>query len=83
MPDSSEDDVSADPHVARTRETGGADPERDGHPGGADADDPDGATTTGTDENEEFVGRVTGQDAGYSGETGAEARAAASRAEGR
>ena len=37
--------------------------------------DPDGSSTTGTDENEEFVGRVAGDDAGYSGETGAEARA--------
>ena len=37
--------------------------------------EPDAPATTGTDENDEFVGRVAGQDAGYSGETGAEARA--------
>lgn len=29
------------------------------------------------DEDEEYVGRVTGQDAGYAGETGGERRAAA------
>jgi hypothetical protein len=33
--------------------------------------------TTGTTPNEEFVGRVSGDDGGYEGETGAEARAAA------
>jgi hypothetical protein len=75
MHGSSEPDVEADPNVARTRETGGVDGARndgarnDGH--GSD----DGPSTTGTDENETFVGRVAGQDAGYSGETGAEARA--------
>jgi hypothetical protein len=66
MDGSSEADVAADPHVAASRETGGAD--RDG-------DTRDGPATTGTDENETFVGRVAGQDAGYAGETGAEARA--------
>ena len=35
------------------------------------------AGTTGTDENEEFVGRAAGRDLGYAGETGAEARAEA------
>ena len=70
MHGSSEPDVETDRNVARTRETGGAD-SRD-HSGGPE---PDGSATTGTDENEEFVGRVAGQDAGYSGETGAEARA--------
>ena len=43
--------------------------------------DPDGGSTTGTDENEEYVGRVAGEDAGYAGETGAEARAEAARRE--
>jgi len=33
------------------------------------------ATTTGTGPSEEFVGRVSGQDVGYAGETGAERRA--------
>jgi hypothetical protein len=59
-----EEDVQADPSVARTRETGGG-------PG----DDADQATTTGTGTSEEFVGRVAGQDAGDVGESGAEARA--------
>ncbi|MCU1660039.1 MAG: hypothetical protein JWR58_104 [Pseudonocardia sp.] len=74
MHGSSEPDVAADPHLARTREAGGAEPGREHHPDDERAD-PDGPSTTGTDENEEFVGRVTGQDAGYAGETGAEARA--------
>lgn len=66
--------MAADPRLARTRETGGLDPDRKDRPqdGGTD---PDGHSTTGADEIEEFVGRVSGQDAGYSGETGAEARA--------
>jgi hypothetical protein len=81
MPSTSEDDVSADTHLARTRETGGVDPADKG-PSGRDDVDRDGSTTTGTDENEEFVGRVAGQDAGYSGETGAEARSEQARTEG-
>lgn len=63
-PDTAEDDVRPDPGVARSRETGGG-------PG----DDHDRATTTGTGENEEFVGRVAGQDEGDDRESGAEARA--------
>lgn len=74
MHGSSEPDVAADPNVARSRETGGVDPDRKRRPDD-DAVDPDGPSTTGTDENEKFVGRVAGQDAGYTGETGAEARA--------
>lgn len=70
MHGSSEPDVATDPHLARTREVGG-DRDREQRP--------DGPSTTGTDENEEFVGRVAGQDAGYAGETGAEARAEESR----
>jgi len=58
------EDVESDPAVARTRETGGGP--------GADEDE---ATTTGAGENEEFVGRVSGQDAGDDRESGAEARA--------
>lgn len=63
-PATAEDDVEPDSAVARTRETGGG-------PG----DDGDEATTTGTGKNEEFVGRVAGQDEGDDRESGAEARA--------
>ena len=75
MHETSEPDVEVDPQVARQRDTGGVDPERKDR---ADVrhGDPDGPSTTGTDENETFVGRVSGQDAGYAGETGAEARSA-------
>ena len=45
--------------------------------GGVPNDQPDGGSTTGTSVNQEFVGRIAGQDVGYAGETGAEARAAA------
>lgn len=62
-----EDDVDEDSALANSRETGG-DPNADGK---------DAESTTGTGESEGFVGRVSGQDAGYAGETGAEARAAA------
>lgn len=73
MHGSSEPDVAADPQLARTRETGGTEPEDKKHPHDDEAGS-DGASTTGTDENETFVGRVAGDDAGYAGETGAEAR---------
>jgi hypothetical protein len=63
-PPTAEPDVEGDDHTARTRETGGA-----------DHDDGDSATTTGTGENEEFVGRVSGQIEGDAGWSGAEARA--------
>ena len=69
----SEPDVEVDPQVARSRETGGVDPQQKDRPADERAD-PDGSSTTGTDESEQFVGRVAGDDAGYSGETGAEAR---------
>jgi hypothetical protein len=72
MHGSSESDVAADPHLARTRETGGS---PDGHP--TDRTEGDAPGTTGTGEGEEFVGRVAGQDLGYAGQTGAEARAEA------
>lgn len=74
MHGSSEPDVEVDPNVARNRDTGGVDPDRKDRPDPGHGD-PDGPSTTGTDENETFVGRVAGQDAGYEGETGAEARA--------
>ena len=63
-PATAEDDVEPDPGVARTRETGGG-----------SGDTGDQATTTGTGTSEEFVGRVSGQDEGDVGESGAEARA--------
>lgn len=63
-PATAEGDVEPDTAVARTRETGGG-------PG----DDGDQASTTGTGKNEEFVGRVSGQDEGDDRESGAEARA--------
>jgi hypothetical protein len=72
MHGSSEPDVEVDPHLARTRETGGS---PDGHP--ADRAEGDAPGTTGTGEAEEFVGRAAGRDLGYAGETGAEARAEA------
>ena len=40
-----------------------------------DADDA--ASTTATSDTDEYVGRVAGDDVGYAGETGAEARAEA------
>lgn len=64
-----ETDVDDDEAVANSRETGG-DPDAEGEDAGA---------TTGTGQSEEFVGRVSGQDAGYEEETGAEARAAEQR----
>jgi hypothetical protein len=59
-----ESDVRGDPATPDTR-SGGGEPERTG------GEDP---STTGPGANETFVGRVSGQDAGYSGRTGAEAR---------
>lgn len=64
--DDREADVEQDEALANSRQTGG-DPDADGE---------DAGSTTGTGESQEFVGRVSGQDVGYAGETGAEARAA-------
>ena len=61
-----EEDVGRDDGEALSRATGGVDSDTD-----------DAAGTTGTGESEEFVGRVSGQDEGYAGETGAERRQAA------
>lgn len=61
----SESDVPEDPHVAGARDTGGR--EVDG--------EPDKHSTTGTTRDDSYVGRVSGEDAGYAEETGAEARA--------
>lgn len=60
------EDVEGDQNLANSRVTGGS-----------DSEEGDAATTTGTGVTEEYVGRVAGQDEGYAGETGAEARAAA------
>ena len=60
-----EDDVDPDDGQALSRETGGVE----------DPSQPDQGSTTGTTPSEEFVGRVSGQDVGYAGETGAERRA--------
>lgn len=65
----SDSDVAADPMTARARETGG-DPDRQDRGGRPDAAE----STTGTGENETFVGRVAGVDETDAGETGAEAR---------
>jgi hypothetical protein len=63
----SESDVADDRRVVEARDTGGrpADGESDTH------------SSTGTSENETYVGRVAGQDSADAGETGAEARAEA------
>ena len=65
-PSPGEEDVDRDDAQALSRATGGV-----------GSDQPDAASTTGTGESEEFVGRVAGQDVGYAGETGAERRQAA------
>ena len=61
-----QDDVNQDEGQALSRATGGVE----------DPSAPDQGSTTGTTPSEEFVGRVSGQDVGYAGETGAERRAA-------
>lgn len=58
-----------DAPVAASRDTGGVE----------NPDHPDQQSTTGTTPTEKFVGRVAGQDVGYAGETGAEARSEAIR----
>ena len=66
--DGYEEDVEPDEAQALSRAEGGE--QQDGVP--------DQNSTTGTTPNEDFVGRVSGDDGGgYEGETGAEARAAA------
>ena len=62
-----QDDVVDDDAQALSRATGGVE-----QPAA-----PDQGSTTGTTPSEQFVGRVSGQDVGYAGETGAERRAAA------
>jgi hypothetical protein len=60
-----EDDTAADPARADSRATGGV----------TDGGKPDQGSTTGTTPDDEYVGRVAGQDVGYEEETGAERRA--------
>lgn len=60
-----QDDVADDDAQALSRATGGVE----------DPSAPDQGSTTGTTPSEQFVGRVSGQDVGYAGETGAERRA--------
>ncbi|WP_375491324.1 hypothetical protein [uncultured Jatrophihabitans sp.] len=60
----SESDTKPDDKLAESRETGGV----------PDADDPNQGSTTSTTPDGEYVGRVAGDDVGYAGETGAEAR---------
>lgn len=67
--DKAESDVAADPNVAESRDVGGV----------AADDAEDQASTTGSSPTPTFVGRVAGDDVGYAGETGAEARAEAER----
>jgi hypothetical protein len=61
-----EDDVPRDDRQALSRASGGV----------PDDAQPDQGSSTGTTPNDEVVGQVAGQDVGYSGETGAERRAA-------
>lgn len=63
--DRTESDVASDEHLAESRETGGV----------PDSTKPDQGSTTGTTPDDEYVGRVAGQDVGYAEETGAERRA--------
>ena len=60
-----EEDTDPDDAQALSRATGGV----------ADPEAPDQGSTTGTTPNEEFVGRVAGQDVGYAEEQGGERRA--------
>jgi hypothetical protein len=64
-----ESDVDPDFQRADSRDTGGVPNE--------DADDQ--GSTTGSTPSGEYVGRIAGQDVGYAGETGAEARAEQAR----
>lgn len=63
--DTPEPDVDTDEERVDSRATGGV----------ADRDKPDQGSTTGTTPDDEYVGRVAGQDVGYAEETGAERRA--------
>jgi hypothetical protein len=60
-----ESDVEGDEARVDSRDTGGVE----------DPAKPDQGSTTGTTPDDDYVGRVAGQDVGYAGETGAERRA--------
>ena len=78
MPDrgvDTEKDVPVDEATAASRATGGHQDDTEDHTEDDVTGDAQG--TTGTGESGEFVGRVSGQDEGYAGLTGAEARASA------
>jgi hypothetical protein len=60
-----EADVDPDDERVDSRATGGV----------PDPDKPDQGSTTGTTPDDQYVGRVAGQDVGYEEETGAERRA--------
>jgi hypothetical protein len=62
-------DAPQDTGVAASRDTGGV--ENDAYP--------DQQSTGGTTPDATYVGRIAGDDVGYAGETGAEARAEADR----
>jgi hypothetical protein len=62
--DRPEADADDEQHVAGSRATGGVEGEEE-----------DQASTTGSTETPEFVGRIAGADIGYEEETGAERRA--------
>ncbi|MBE7189568.1 hypothetical protein [Jatrophihabitans endophyticus] len=62
--DKGEPDTEGDEAVANSRATGGEQKSQ-----------PNQASTTDTSEDEEYVGRVAGDDIGYEEETGAERRA--------
>jgi len=59
-----EPDVQGDLERVDARDSGGV----------PDETKPDQGSTTGTTPDDEYVGRVAGQDVGYAGETGAERR---------
>ena len=65
--DKAEADTQSDDELASSRDTGGVHKD----------DDPNEASTTSTSKDEEYVGRVAGDDIGYEEETGAERRAEA------
>ena len=62
--DATESDTASDDKLAESRETGGV-------PDGNDANQ---GSTTSTTPDGEYVGRVAGDDTGYAGQQGAEAR---------
>ncbi len=68
---SREEDVSSDAGAVTSRFSGG-DPGAQTAPSGGSGD---ANSTTGTSENDVFVGRTAGADTGYEEETGAEVRA--------